>query len=56
MGQPHPAAGRRAAPLADPGGPQWDEARGTYIQWDPAQGTWMQWDEGTKAWSRIPGQ
>ncbi len=36
--------------------PQWDEARGTYIQWDPTQGTWMQWDEGMKAWSRIPGQ
>jgi uncharacterized RDD family membrane protein YckC len=37
-------------------GPQWDEARGTYIQWDPVQGAWMQWDEGFKAWSRIPGQ
>ena len=36
--------------------PQWDEARGTYIQWDPVQGAWMQWDEGTKAWSRIAGQ
>ena len=28
-----------AAPTApDPGVPQWDEARGTYIQWDPAPG------------------
>lgn len=36
--------------------PQWDEARGTYIQWDPTQGAWMQWDEARKAWSRIPGQ
>ena len=43
-----------AAPTApDPGVPQWDEARGTYIQWDPAQGAWMQWNEGTKTWSRI---
>ena len=33
LGQPH-AAGRRADPHA-PSGPQWDEARGTYIQWDP---------------------
>jgi len=46
-----------AAPTApDPGVPQWDEARGTYIQWDPAQGAWMQWNEGTKTWSRIAGQ
>lgn len=42
------------APATD--GPQWDEARGTYIQWDPAQGAWMQWDDGTKVWSRIPGR
>ena len=43
-----------AAPAAD--APQWDEARGTYIQWDPVQSAWMQWDEGLKTWSRIPGQ
>ena len=56
MGQPHPAARRRARTRApDPGVPQWDEARGTYIQWDPAQGAWMQWNEGTKTWSRIAG-
>jgi uncharacterized RDD family membrane protein YckC len=34
-------------------GPQWDEARGTYIQWDPAQSAWMQWDDTTKAWVPI---
>jgi hypothetical protein len=44
-----------AAPAAPPG-PQWDEARGTYIQWDPAQGAWLQWDEGPRTWIRIPGQ
>ena len=43
-----------AAPAADT--PQWDEARGTYIQWDPVQRAWMQWNEGVKTWSRIPGQ
>ena len=37
-------------------GPQWDEARGTYIQWDPDQRAWMQWDDTAKAWNRIPGQ
>jgi uncharacterized RDD family membrane protein YckC len=45
-----------AAPAASAPGPQWDEARGTYIQWDPAQGAWLQWDETTRAWIRIPGQ
>ncbi|MEO6317573.1 MAG: RDD family protein [Acidimicrobiales bacterium] len=45
-----------AAPAPPSDAPQWDEARGTYIQWDPAQRTWMQWDEGSKAWSSIPGQ
>jgi RDD family protein len=52
-----------AAPTYEPApqpvakhGPQWDEARGTYIQWDPAQTAWMQWDEATRAWSQIPGQ
>ncbi len=52
---PPPAATPPAAPVAAEG-PQWDEARGTYIQWDPEQRAWMQWDDGFKAWSRIPGQ
>ena len=34
-------------------GPQWDEARGTYIQWDPEVSAWMQWDESDRAWHRI---
>ena len=51
-----PAAPVAPAPTPSTEGPQWDEARGTYIQWDPAQQAWMQWDEGFKAWTRIPGQ
>lgn len=57
---PAPDAGWGAppspTPTPAPPGPQWDEARGTYIQWDPAQGAWLQWDEPTRAWIRIPGQ
>jgi uncharacterized RDD family membrane protein YckC len=34
-------------------GPQWDEARGTYIQWDPEARDWMQWDEPAKTWHPI---
>ena len=41
---------------AAPGGPQWDEARGTYIQWDAAQRRWLQWDEAARRWDVIPGQ
>ena len=44
-----------SAPVAAPG-PQWDQARGTYIQWDPSQGAWLQWDEAGRAWVPIPGQ
>ena len=40
------------APTAKPG-PQWDEARGTYIQWDPEVQSWMQWDDTTKQWGAI---
>lgn len=68
-GQPAPGpttdGGWEAAPGAGPvapapgppqGQPQWDEARGTYIQWDPVASRWMQWDEGQRSWSPIPGQ
>ena len=43
-----------AAPVAP--APQWDEARGAYIQFDPAQGAWLQWDDATQQWNRIAGQ
>jgi hypothetical protein len=45
-----------ASPTATADGPQWDEARGTYIQWDADQSTWLQWDEDSRSWSPIPGQ
>jgi uncharacterized RDD family membrane protein YckC len=45
-----------ATQAGDRPGPQWDPARGTYIQWDPIQRTWLQWDETARQWSRIPGQ
>jgi hypothetical protein len=43
------------APVAKHG-PQWDEARGTYIQWDPDQSSWVQWDDTAKVWDHLPGQ
>jgi uncharacterized RDD family membrane protein YckC len=60
--QPAPASGASAAggdatavaPAAPE--PQWDAARGTYIQWDPAQQRWLQWDEAASSWVVIPGQ
>ncbi|MFP5254511.1 MAG: RDD family protein [Acidimicrobiia bacterium] len=51
--EPSPPGSISAPPA---GGPQWDEARGTYIQWDPAQGRWLQWDEAARRWDVIPGQ
>jgi uncharacterized RDD family membrane protein YckC len=51
-----PVATPAASPTPGTDAPQWDDARGTYIQWDPIHGAWMQWNDGTKAWSRIPGQ
>ncbi|MFL6206275.1 MAG: RDD family protein [Acidimicrobiales bacterium] len=51
---PPPAAPAPAPVPTD--APQWDAARGTYIQWDPDQRAWMQWDDVSKAWSPIPGQ
>ena len=50
-----PVPSAAPAPVAKEG-PQWDAARGTYIQWDPDARAWMQWDDVGKAWSRIPGQ
>jgi hypothetical protein len=44
------------APPVAKHGPQWDDARGTYIQWDPEQQAWVQWDEAGRVWNRMPGQ
>jgi uncharacterized RDD family membrane protein YckC len=34
-------------------GPQWDEARDTYIQWDPELTEWMEWNEAGGRWVPI---
>jgi hypothetical protein len=47
-----PYNGGMPVPTARPG-PQWDEARGTYIQWDPEATAWMQWDDLAKRWDPI---
>lgn len=60
--QPWATPGDPVAPASEPptpagaDGPQWDQARGTYIQWDAAQGRWLQWDEAAQRWDVIPGQ
>jgi uncharacterized RDD family membrane protein YckC len=33
--------------------PQWDAARGAYIQWDPNRSRWLQWDDAAKEWKPI---
>lgn len=43
-------AGTEAQPTYQP---QWDAARGAYIQWDPRRGSWLQWDDGAKEWNAI---
>ena len=34
-------------------GPQWDQARDTYIQWDPELSEWMEWSESESRWIPI---
>jgi hypothetical protein len=51
-----PAPGSHLPPPPSASGPQWDEARGTYIQWDPDASAWMQWDAAAERWDRLPGQ
>jgi hypothetical protein len=33
--------------------PQWDPARGTYLQWDPNRQAWLQWDAAGECWKPI---
>lgn len=40
-------------PPAAVDGPQWDEARDTYIQFDRSVDAWVQWDEVLHAWKPI---
>lgn len=47
-----PVAPSAPAPAAADG-PQWDEARNTYIQYDRAAGQWVQWDDTANQWKPI---
>jgi uncharacterized RDD family membrane protein YckC len=54
------AAAAATAAVAGAGGPsiddyepQWDEARGSYIQWDPRRDEWLQYSETLKTWHPI---
>lgn len=33
--------------------PQWDPARGTYLQWEPNQRLWLEWDAALQRWKPI---
>lgn len=42
-----------AAPRFELPPPQWDPARGTYLQWDPNRQLWLQWDAAAGRWKPI---
>jgi uncharacterized RDD family membrane protein YckC len=48
-----PPAGPPTAPAPDLPPPQWDQARGTYIQWEPGPRRWLQWDAVHQRWEPI---
>ena len=50
---PAPATEVPAAAPTDLPPPQWDPARGTYLQWQPAQQQWLQWDAAANRWKPI---
>jgi hypothetical protein len=33
--------------------PQWNPARGTYLQWEPTRQSWLQWDAAAQRWKPI---
>jgi len=33
--------------------PQWDAARGAYLQWDPRRQVWLQYDDDAQEWKPI---
>lgn len=51
------SAASAAAPPASPRHelppPQWDPARGTYLQWEPNRQAWLQWDAVGQGWKPI---
>lgn len=46
--EPPPPAPRYELPP-----PQWDPARGTYLQWEPNRQAWLQWDTAAERWKPI---
>lgn len=42
-----------AAPSYELPPPQWDPARGTFLQWEPNQQAWLQWDAAGQRWKPI---
>jgi hypothetical protein len=50
-GPPSPPVG--AAPRYELPPPQWDAARGTYLQWEPNQRLWLEWDTALQRWKPI---
>lgn len=47
------ADGSPAPPRLELPPPQWDAARGTYLQWEPNQQAWLQWDAPAQRWKPI---
>jgi len=52
---PPPAPAEQPAPTSryELPPPQWDPARGTYLQWEPNQQAWLQWDAAGQRWKPI---
>jgi len=47
---PPPPPGAAAPPPPGAGAPQWDAARGAYVQFDPATGRYLTWNEAAQTW------
>lgn len=58
---PTPVAGGASVTGAQPAStgpaptyePQWDAARGAYLQWDPRRQVWLQYDDDAQEWRPI---
>lgn len=48
-----PPVAEPAAPRYELPPPQWDPARGTYLQWEPNQQLWLEWDAVNQRWKPI---
>ena len=50
---PPPSSGDQPGPGYELPPPQWDRARGTYLQWEPNQRLWLEWDAALQRWKPI---